>query len=883
MFQKEYDGVLYNAPTEDEWNKRIQAIKDGKVLDGINMREFHEQNKREKVDGLSDSEVNTRRAQDQLATVDGPGFYRGFVSGLTNDEALGVQYLFERRFPGLAATGGQAEDYYFYRKDDEGNTVLSYMDPQTQVVRDEFADIDLGMFDVRADNFFGWAGPLLSFVTEGVGSTIGMTGGALIGVPAGPVGQVGLASVGGSTVGSAGRALGDGVRAGVSALLDGPPLNREIFEDDLAAAAIFGAVPIGAGITSPIRGTIKTINAKFGGEDGKTALKALVTEGGEDVDAIVKLARDKYDIQLTRAEAQGIKTNAGQIQRYLSQQPTSQRLFDFYLDRANRMEDALDKFFDEIQQGKYFKSSKLKDRFDEMDPLDESAAVEDLMTAYDSALKKMLAERRERADSMYGQAFKAADEEGLTFDLSDIRDEVRASLNDPQIGNKRKAVYKEIDRILSIPADSKVSFSASGYKDNLRSLDEAVKDLSVLLEEYDPGGKNKNKFLYSIISNIKGKVNERLKSASPAYAQAKQVFSEDTGHLDLFSKGFLGAIAKAIQTANYRGAAGQVENMFRGTVRPGEIRKLKEVLQAEDPRVWQNLKANWLRTKLSKAIQDTTAPFGVPNKFLSLIGVRNPKRAFGRAAAKQRSKELAVFREILEPKELQNFQELTELAQAVSYIATQSTSATQPLQALSQFISREADPSGVVMSALRSAIELPQRLVIRGFDDIASRQAAKQKEAYEDVLITALIDGDSAAQLQESLRRINPYVQFITNSVARGVEDFSDLDPSDLPAARTTEEGEVIRPQSAEANEELRRRLEEMRQREQSESEPPPDIMLDLPQAPPSVTGIFSDLPGASQAPQSDFMDSPTLIPSDQDRELARRLRGGIGGLGGVV
>jgi hypothetical protein len=277
-----------------------------------------------------------------------------------------------------------------------------------------------------------------------------------------------------------------------------------------------------------------------------------------------------------------------------------------------------------------------------------------------------------------------------------------------------------------------------------------------------------------------------------------------------------------------------------------------------------------LRTKLSDAIKDTVTPFGTPNKFLQNIGIKNPKRAFGRGAEKQRSEKINSLRAILEPKELQNFSELTEIAQAISYIAKQSTSATQPLQALERFIAREAAPGGVVTSAIRSAIELPQRLVIRGFDDLAARQASKQKEAYEDVLITALIDGKAASQLAESLRAINPYMQFITNAVARGVEDFSDIGPSDLKPARTDDEGRPIRKDQAPANEELRRRLEELRAQEDQKT-PEPDI------------GMFTPLPGTTGAPQSDFIDSPTLLPSDQDRELARRLQGGIGGLGAIA
>jgi hypothetical protein len=879
VVSEEYDGVIYKG-TRQEVDSIIQGIKNRgyarfpDIDELVFLPDYHEARKQDKDEGKSDDRINQEQTQKRLDVIDGPGFYRGFVSGLTNDDALGVQYLFERRFPELASTGGVAEDYYFYRKDDEGNTVLSYLDPLTQTVKDEFADVDLGLGDVRADNFFGWVGPAFTFATESIGSVAGMTKGAILGSPAGVGGQVGLASVLGGIGGAGGRAFGDGVRAGASLLLDGPPLDRDKFVEDATMAGVIGLFPIGAGFTSPIKNVLKTVNAKFTGEDGKTALKTLLTEGGEDVDKIVQLAKDKYDIRLTRAEAQGIKTNAGQIQRYLSQQPTSERLFEFYEDRASRMEDALDNFFDELARGKYFDKigvgGRRRGEFEKLDELGEGSAYEDLLDAYDSALKKMLEQRKINSNKLYKEAFDAAEEGEITFDLSDLKSRIQASIDDPQIGKLRSQVFRQINDILSIPKSAKVDFTGTGYKDNLRSLDEAVKDLGVLYESYAPGGRSGNRRLASIVADVKGELVETLKSGSKQYAKARETWSQDIGHLQLFERGFLKQIASAVRAVDSKAGAKAIENMFTGKASAGEINRLKELLIAEDPRVWQNLKANWLRTKLSDAIKDTVTPFGTPNKFLQNIGIKNPKRAFGRGAEKQRSEKINALRAILEPKELQNFSELTEIAQAISYIAKQSTSATQPLQALERFIAREAAPGGVVTSAIRSAIELPQRLVIRGFDDLAARQASKQKEAYEDVLITALIDGKAASQLAESLRAINPYMQFITNAVARGVEDFSDIGPSDLKPARTDDEGRPIRKDQAPANVELRRRLEELRALEDQKT-PEPDI------------GMFTPLPGTTGGPQSDFIDSPTLLPSDQDRELARRLQGGIGGLGAIA
>ena len=221
-YKEEYEGILYDAPSKTEWDRRVKAIQDDEVLNGVHMGDFHRQNLRAIQKGQHTTEIDEERRRERSAIDDGPGFYRGFVSGLTNDDALGVQYLFERRFPEIAKTGGVADDYYFYRRDDEGNTVLSYMDPVTNTIKDEFADIDLGIGDVRADNFFGWVGPAFTFATESIGTVAGMTKGAILGSPGGTPGQVAGASALGAIGGAGGRSFGDGVRAGASLLLDGP-------------------------------------------------------------------------------------------------------------------------------------------------------------------------------------------------------------------------------------------------------------------------------------------------------------------------------------------------------------------------------------------------------------------------------------------------------------------------------------------------------------------------------------------------------------------------------------------------------------------------------------------------------------------------------------
>ena len=233
----------------------------------------------------------------------------------------------------------------------------------------------------------------------------------------------------------------------------------------------------------------------------------------------------------------------------------------------------------------------------------------------------------------------------------------------------------------------------------------------------------------------------------------------------------------------------------------------------------------------------------------------------------------------MEPDEFEAFKEILGVTQAVGFIATHAGSPTQPFQALSRMVEKEAGGLGsVVAGAVRAAIELPQRLVLRGFDDVAARQVQAQKEFYEGVLIDALIDGKSAAQLAEALGAISLPLQFVTQSAMRGgYQTLAKPDPSDLEPApvRTDKRGmrSSREPFSAPANVELKKDLDRLK-KAQEETEASRFPLL------PSLRTIESGGGFTSLNPAL----SPTILPSAEDRELAMRQQqarrpGGIGAL----
>ena len=169
-------------------------------------------------------------------------------------------------------------------------------------------------------------------------------------------------------------------------------------------------------------------------------------------------------------------------------------------------------------------------------------------------------------------------------------------------------------------------------------------------------------------------------------------------------------------------------------------------------------------------------------------------------------------------------------------------------------------------------VTIPQRLLVRGFDDIGENILRNQKEAYEDYLIDAMIDPKKAQELRTALDSLNKPMYYWTQTLLRGGADA-------LEALLTTDAesaGQLQEQRDAGTFEEQRAAEEAESTRQQLGSD------LDSAAAPAPVT--LPPIPlGAGPMPDFDAALSPTIVPSQSDREIAERLRaqqGGIGSLG---
>ena len=894
------DGIDYIVSDQAGFDRLKEDIKNNKN----GMGDQH----KAKLDAIRDEffasipEEDKKRIEQENSRT---GALQALIAGLSNDESAKTLYLANKRFPNLKEQRGiEPSDLYFIDKDED----LAYIDPNDPTKEyKEYADMGFGL---ETDDIFGRVFPAGQLVFEMVPETLGfIVGGTTAGAP----GAVALAAAGQAAGGATFYAL----RAGLSNALDGPPLNVGKLAGDLALNSAFAMLPFGLPAESfpkLFRGTVR----KFPGVEGRQTLLEIIKEGGEDSERLINLAADR-GIVITRPEAKLMASDGAMIQKYLQMQPPSQKLFDFYNSRALQVEESAEEFFNEILSGKF---AKKKDKLTNKPALD---ADYDIALASESVLKKMADKRKLRAEPVYQNAYEL----DINVDTRDLFDDVVGELSDPNVrkGTDYHTALTELKDMLvdqrkmaAVDEDTVKAYDndpdqllALNLKSDTESLHKMLsRDFRPLIERLT---KDNQGFIKSKVSNIRGQISDRLKAANPEYARATSIYDPTKGHLQVLERSVINSLAKVVELGGTR-AANLTQRLFNGSIKPKELKDLRRLIQVEDPQVWQNLKGTWLRTQFDDALTSTINPLGGPNKFLNRLGLRgNIRKTFpfagkqvDEAAAKQldiatagtpdeivsaatseistvgraaRGRRAAVYKEMLDPQELDNFVDLVEIMQATSYIATQSQSPTQTLQSMSRMMENEAKGLGLkVGEATLSLVQLPQRVLFKGFDDITEKVIGLQKERYEDLLINALIDPELATDLTKFIKSVNPAIFFTTQSVARGTEatleelyEGEGEDDLGLRGERSVELREGARDIMRKEMEALQEEIETKGEPVPAEMQPPPfNVMNSLTAAPP-----------IAPRPKINPAMSPTILPDPQDRELAMRRQAGSGGILGLV
>jgi len=215
---------------------------------------------------------------------------------------------------------------------------------------------------------------------------------------------------------------------------------------------------------------------------------------------------------------------------------------------------------------------------------------------------------------------------------------------------------------------------------------------------------------------------------------------------------------------------------------------------------------------------------------------------------------------LLEPDEFANFNRMLGFMDRAFNRVPRGGSPTQPLLAMEEQLAKDfGDKKSATLKFMLAAFRLPGRIVSGQVgDDLLKRISLKQQEAYYDKLTDVLLDPNATKVLDEAYEYLD-LSQFGAKQAATrtGAEVIEEVTEPEVQEYRPTEQ----------QTERIREQLQE----------------LEKPQASISIEDIFDPLPQTRGASPSNVIDSPTLLPSDQDRELARRLQGGIGGLGAIA
>jgi hypothetical protein len=894
----EIDGIPYTIPENKSQQELELAIRTN--VDGLGAE--HDQKLRE----------SGRRFYEEEAS----GAVDGFVHGLTNSPRAGHHWLGSRRFPEDLQSGRDPGERYYVDPDSDDVMFIDVdgvYGPKGRAYK-EFGDV-LEFGDIDKDDLIGWMGPGAQLLSEMILGGLGMAGGATVGTATPALGGPGVGTVvggmSGGALGSAGgTVVGQGIRSGLSAVVGGPESDFDQLVSDTAWSAGFGLIPVGLPrgalgqafrqLGDAVLPKIGYLREQFPDEAGQDLIAAILKEGGGEVDSTIAKAAER-GIKLTRGEAMKGIGQAAFAQYYLGLQSRSRLLTDMYLDRSQQVTNMVKGFADQLTSGKYV-SNAFRDPLTGKVKGGSSSTVEiDVAKAADDFIKAEQKKRSEQAGEIYRQAYEL-DEAGSP-ELAALVDTfltarqvpntardgeplqgILVALRDPDLDPLRKEAYGALRDALTSKKRLRAAIVKNGELDD--PLDylpiDTSRDVAKVLQEtfdtlitkYGKSDATRNKKLVGELSNLKASMNEAFRSYNPVWGRAQDIYRPEDPMSTLQNFKIIADIAKVAESGGTE-AARAVSRIFSGSAEPVDILKLKTAVMEQNPAAWQRLKGNWLRTKFNDVSQRTSNELGVPNKFLGALSLRGDVADLTKASDKGGfSSEVATYRALFEPEELQELAEISDILQMVRSVQDKINSDTQTKQKFAELLSIESNKAGVsAPEIIFNMFGLLGRSAKSIRDSVNGSMAAKYKQervnAYEDVLIEQVINPDPNRTLLKQMKESFPRYYAIATQALK--ETGQAMEEGVTPSPETQ-----IREKRASSREEEQERL-----REEAASQ---IKMMESSQASsPSVTDIFAPLPSMGGGMSSLGIPSATVLPSEQDRELAERLRQSKSGIGGLA
>jgi hypothetical protein len=755
---------------------------------------------------------------------------RKAVSNLFFDDNSALEYLAEQRFPGdpTAVFRYSYEDGELVYEDEDGNKVPEFEGLEDATAFEEyFMPNIIPATTIAADIGGGMYG-----AGKGFEKGLEFLQKSKIKNPvAASTILLGSAALGGFT---GNLAVGGVQRTGREALLDyfynTPPEELAAARNDLLVSSAFSAIPFGAGPAKQL------INKFRGKEDSLQYLISLRKDVQGTIDEAAKMG-----IDLTPAEAADFATRAVDLQYFLSRQPQLTAVRDFYQSRARRVAGAVETFANKIgsmQPGRYGSVN------------DQAAA------AAKAAIKEIRQRRKDRAKRLY-DSLEGQVEVDITPLLSRLDDLIADN-------TQSKTLREDLKRFKdSLIDDVEVERAVLDKTTGMPRLDNEGNPLMERVVEQQPVTDlmalhrrrasdievivkdNLNNPNGGPIVGLREDLTSLLDAAdiSGTYELARRVYDPTKSSAQLIEQSAIGRLTDLVTDKQ---TARAVKEIFNPDVSIQSMRNSKRVLKTVDPEGWKEVKKYFIQGKLDELTRQTNE-LGLP-AFSDYFSRPNNQK---------------MMQELLEPEEYQNFAKLIDLMDRALKTVPRGGSATQPLLAAEKALGEEVGTSGSAAARLLlGTIRLPGRLASgQVFDETLNAIKMKQMESYYQALAAVMFDPNAADTIGDAYKYFNRIGYTAGQGVARGVEKSVD--------AVTEDSNRVYQPNE----DDIKRIQEEIKALEGNQS--PMSEKADVP--------IFNALPPMTGAMSRTEMPGATVLPSEQDRELAMRLRQSKSGIAGLV
>jgi len=750
---------------------------------------------------------------------------RKAVASLFMDDNAMLEYLASERFPD--DPGGafryQIVDGEIMYEDDQGNMRKEFERPGDVTAYGEYIQPNIA--------------PAATFAADMAGGIIGAGKGFAKGVelaknsPAKHPLAMAAIVLGSTAIGGfGGTALAGGAARGArgltaSAFYNLPPEEIAASLRDLGVSASFSAIPFGAGPTGNV------INKFLGKEDSLRYLYNLRQGVQGTIDEAAKMG-----IKLTPAEAASISTGsahrAANIQLFLSKNgPNLQKINEFYESRSRRAVTAINQFADSMVAGA---GTGIK------------SAQERIAQASRDTIKELNRRRKDRSARLYD----GLRDEATEVDLSPVLTRIDEMLLDPRIpSSTRQAVQEFRDSLMTTrkvknPETGKMEEIEEPLSDLMSIHDRRTTDMEAVVKA-NLGNANAGKII-----GLREDVTALLDDADATYALARRVYDPTKPAIEAVENSAIGRLSGLFQAGNDKAVARSIKEIFNPDVSPRSLRNARRVLKVADPEGWQQIKKFYLNDQLDRFTREQALEGGVPN--------------FQRHFAQPRIRNM--MQEILEPQEFENFYRLNDIMGA-AFSVRKGASDTQQFMRMEDDFTKEAaglgaDALGLGLGIIRTTGRF---LTGRIGDDLAAGIANKQREAYYDKMVDVMLSDDGVETIEDAynvfsrmnLLGVEVPVYGVKQGVARGIAEG--VDALGDPLIQNYEPTE-------QKSEEIMRDMERLNQIENEQSMVNPSLFDDLPET--SASAMVAPTPL-----------SPSLLPSEEDREIAMRRQQGIAGL----